>query len=152
MTIRQQISKALKEALRKKDLTAISTLRLLEGALKNKEIALRSERRKLSDEDILAVLRKEAKKRREAIEAFQKGGRDDLVLKEKKELKIIERYLPKQLSEEEVKKIIQKIIKKIGEVSERDFGRIMREAMAELKGKAEGRVVSRVVREELLNG
>lgn len=159
MDLRTKINQDLKQALRDRDAFMVSTLRMLEGALVNAEIALRPfyakaskgkpQKRKLTEEEILKVLSREIKKHKDSIKAFEKGNREDLVLKEKQELEILEKYLPKQLAEDEIKKIIQKAIKKMGEVYEKDFGRVMGEVMTEIKGRAEGGVVSRLVRESI---
>lgn len=95
------------------------------------------------------MLQKEAKRRREAIEQFRAAGREDLVQKEEEELKIIEEYLPRQLSDDEIRAVLEEIIEAVGAQSMRDMGRVMKEAMARMRGQADGRRVSELARELL---
>jgi len=129
----------------------LDTLRLLRAALHNREIEKRSkgESEGLTDEDVLGVVTREIKKRREAIEMFSKGGRDDSAAKEKAELGVLEVYLPPQMDEGEVKEVIRKVVAATGATSAKDFGKVMGEAMKVLKGKADASVVSRLMKEAL---
>jgi len=145
MPIKEKIEKDLIEALRAKDRTRMAALRLLKSALENKRIELM---KALKDEEVINVLRSEAKKRKESIEAYEAAERDDLVKVEKEELEIIESYLPAQMSEEEVEKKVKEIFEKIPE-DQRDFGKVMGMVMKELKGKADGAVVNKVVKKIL---
>lgn len=149
MVILEKIEQEFKEALREGRETAVAALRLFKSALKNKEIELRAKKRELGEEDALEVLRREVKKRKESIEAFKKGGRDDLADKEREELEIILKYLPKQLDEKELKEIIKRIIQPLGKLSDKDFGRVMGLAMKEAKGRADGNLTSKIVKEIL---
>lgn len=125
-------------------------LRSLKSKLQEKEISERKEgKATLSDEQVVEVLMKAAKQRKESIEQFQEGGRDDLVSKEQKELEIIESYLPEMLSEEEIRDIAKQKIEALGAENMSDMGKVMGALMNELKGKAEGGLVSKVVKEEL---
>jgi len=126
-------------------------LRMVLSSLHNKEIEKKGKGQepKLTEEETIEVLMSEAKKRKESIEAYLKGNRSDLADKEKKELEIITIYLPKQLSEEEIKKIVQETIQKIGAQSEKDFGKVMGLLMKELKGKADTKLVSQIVKKSL---
>jgi len=146
MNIQQRIEGDLKKALTSGDQIVVSTLRMLKSAVHNKEIS--QKKKKLSDEEIQKVLTSEKKKRQDSIDAFRKGGRDDLVAQEEKESKIIEQYLPEQLSEEEIKKVVQGIMTGMND-EEEQFGKIMSQVMAKVKGQADGRVVSRAVKEAL---
>ena len=147
----QRIKEDLKEALKAGDGFRVGTLRMVLSSLHNKEIEKKGKGQepKLTEEETIEVLMSEAKKRKESIEAYLKGNRSDLADKEKKELEIITIYLPKQLSEEEIKKIVQETIQKIGAQSEKDFGKAMGEVMKELKGKADASLVSQIVKENL---
>jgi len=131
----------------------VSVFRFLLASLHNKEIEKKGKglESTLSDDEAIEVLSREAKKRKEAIEAYEKGNRTDLAQKETKELEIIEKYLPEQLSEEEIEKIITAAIKKTGAVTVKDFGKVMGEAMKELKGKADASLVSKIVRKRIEN-
>jgi uncharacterized protein YqeY len=103
----------------------------------------------MTPEDELTILLSEAKKRKEAIEMYQKGGRTDLSDQEQRELVIIHEYLPKQMSREEAGDMVKKIIQEVGAVSGKDFGKVMPAAMKELKGKIDGKVVQEIVKEQL---
>ena len=134
----------LKEAMKQKDSTKVLVLRSLVAGLKNAEIEKSGE---LTQEEEDKVIKKEAKKRQDAIEMYKKGSRPELVEKETVELGIIQKYLPKGLSEDEVKKIVTKM-KEAGEI-DGDFGTSMRAVMAKIQGKADGRIVSQLVKEVL---
>jgi uncharacterized protein YqeY len=122
------------------------TIRLALAAIQNEEVA---ERGQLDDAAVEAVLRKQTKMRRESIEAFTKGGRRELAAKETKELEILESYLPKQLDEAAVRAAAQKAIAETGAVGPKEQGKVMQKLMPELKGQADGGMVSRVVSELL---
>jgi hypothetical protein len=132
--------------MKAKDGDRVSVLRLVLAAVKNREIELKSE---LDDDQILAEIMSAAKRRKESIEAFKEGGREDLVLKEGKELAILEEYLPEQLSSEELKGLIQEAIESTGASSPRDMGKVMKVIMPEVQGKADGKVVNQIVKELL---
>lgn len=150
MSIQEQILADLKEAMKNKQPDRLNVLRSIKSKLLEREI---SERKggeaTLSDEQVTEVLMKAAKQRKESIEQFQEGGRDDLVAQEQKELNIIESYLPEMLSEEEVRDIARKKIDELGAENMADMGQVMGSLMSELKGQAEGSLVSKVVKEEL---
>jgi len=102
-----------------------------------------------TDEDVMDALQKEAKKRREAIEQYEKAGRNDLADEERKELSVIEKYLPEQMSEEEIKGLAKEIIEQLGASTVKDLGKIMKKIMPKVKGRADGKLVNRIVRELL---
>ena len=133
-------------AVKARDAFAVSVLRMLRAALKNAEIEKRAKQAEMKEEDVVEVLGKEVKKIKDALDSFVQGGREDLVEKSKKEIEIIERYLPKQLSEGELLEIVKGVVAKMGEVTAADFGRVMSEVMKEVKGKAEGGKVSAAVK------
>ena len=164
MTLKERIQNDLMEALKTKRELAASTLRMLNAAILNKEKEKRYKiakaepeltekelikKSQLIDEEVIDVISSEAKKRKEAILEFEKGGREDLVKKEKKEMEILEKYLPEQLSEEEIRKLIKETIKKVGAKEQKDIGKVMAELMPKLKGKADGSLVSKIVKELL---
>jgi hypothetical protein len=113
------------------------------------ELSKRGTGSSITPEDELTILLSEAKKRKEAIELYQKGGRTDLSDQEQRELEIINEYLPKQMSREEAVDIVKKIIQATEAVSAKDFGKVMPAAMKELKGKIDGKVVQEIVKEQL---
>jgi len=147
MNLKQQIEADLIKALKEKNTVTVSSLRFLLSAVHNEEIA-QKKRGKLTDEDVRKVIFSLVKKHRDSIEAFQKGNRQDLVEKEQAEMSTLEKYLPKQIPEEEIKKIVQKVI---GENKDRPpiFGKVMGSVMKEIKGQAEGKMVNRLVRQML---
>lgn len=150
MSIKQSILDELKSAMKQKQADRLRVLRSLKAKILEKEI---SERKggeaELSDDQVIEVLMKAAKQRKESIEQFEEGDRKDLADKERAELDIIEEFLPRMMSEEEVRAEVKKQIDELGASSMADMGKVMGVMMSRLKGKAEGSVVSRVVKEEL---
>jgi uncharacterized protein YqeY len=132
--------------MKARDDTRRDTVRFALAAIQNESVAKRGE---LDDAAIEAVLRKQTKMRRESIEAFTKGGRTELAAKETKELEILESYLPKQLDEAAVRAAAQRVIADTGATGPKEQGKVMQKLMAELKGQADGGMVSRVVSELL---
>jgi len=150
MAIKENIMADLKQAMKDKDQDRLRVLRSLKSKLLEREISEREGGKgELTDEQAIEELMRAAKQRRESIEQFEKGGRDDLVASEKKELEVIQTYLPKMLSEDEIREIAQEKIDELGAEDMSDMGRVMGVMMKELKGKAEGSKVSKVVKEEL---
>lgn len=149
--LHQKITDGLKDAMRSGDDFQVGILRMIVSAFHNKEIEKRGKKLEpiLSEEEMVEILFREIKKRKEAIEIFSKGGRSDLAEKEAKELEIIKIYLPEQLGEEEVEKIIMAAVEKIGAKDIKDFGKVMAEAMKELKGKADASLVSKILKKRL---
>lgn len=144
MSILEQINNDFQQAFKNREQGALATLRLVLAALKNERIKKMAD---LEDNDVIKVLKSEVKKREEAILDYQIGGRKDLVDKENAEIKIIEKYLPAQMSEEETRRRVKGIIKHLGDES--NLGKIMGAVMAELKGQANGNLVKKIVEEEL---
>lgn len=143
MSIQERLVEDLKLAMKAGDRLKTETIRLLRANLKDAEIA---QMRKLSDEDAVKVLMSAAKKRKEAIEAYRAGGRDDLVAKESQEFEIISVYLPQQMTEAEIESVVRKVIINTGAAGIKDLGQVMSEAMKELRGKADGKMVQQVAR------
>lgn len=142
--LKDKINNNLKEAMKSKESETVSVLRMLISAIKTKEIALRKgEEVRLNDEQVIETIRSEIKKRNDSVSAYEQGGRQDLAQKEKNEIKILEKYLPPSLSDEEIEKIIRE---EIGALEEKEFGRVMGKVMAKLKGKAEGGKISEIVK------
>jgi len=146
MDLLKRISDDLKSALKSGDQLRLGVLRMINSALQNKKIE-KGKDAVLSDEEVLQVLTKEAKKRKESIIAFENGGRPELAEGEKKELVIIEEYLPAQMSREEVAKEVERVLATIADKSK--FGLVMKEVMKELKGKADASVVTELIKEKL---
>jgi len=144
----EKFQEDLKEALRKGDTTRRNTIRLILSALNYSQIAKGAP---LEEGDVLAVLQKEATRRRESIEAFSKGNRPDLVAQEKAELQVILGYLPPPLTREEIAQAARQAIAESGAQGPRDMGKVMGRLMPQLKGRAEGQEVNAIV-QELLSG
>lgn len=154
MSLKEKISEDLKTAFKNKEEKKVGVLRLLLSAIKNKELEKRAaaktgEEQALSDEEVLALAQSEVKKRKEAINQYTQGGRPELAAKEQEEIDIIQTYLPEQLAEEEVKKIVQEAVAKSGASSIKEMGAVMAVVMRELKGRADGNLVSALVKEAL---
>ncbi len=148
MALEQKIRTDLEQALRNKDTLRCSVFRMMLSSIRNAEIA---QQKTLDDDGILVVIDKEAKMRRESIEAFEKGNRPDLVAKEKAELAILLEYLPEQMSREDIVATARKAISELGATSMKDKGKVMSQLMPQLRGRAQGQEVSEVV-SELLSG
>jgi uncharacterized protein YqeY len=146
MALGEQVRIDLKQAMKQGDKVRVSTLRLLQAALKNREI---DKGGVLEDSEIIEVLMHAAKQRREAIALAREYGREDVAQQEGCELAILETYLPEALGIEELQQRIETVVQDLGAVSPKDMGRVMQVLMPELKGRADGRTVSRLVRERL---
>ena len=147
----EKITKDYMTALKNKDNFRAEVLSTLRSAIKYREIELREKGKELDDGEVLEVIKKELKERREAIEMYNQGGRLDLAEKEERELKILEEYVPAELSDEELRIKIKEIIEKVGATNIKDMGKVMKEAISGLKGLAEGERIRKIV-EELLKG
>ena len=147
MTLEERMDADLKEALKAKDAIRVSTLRMVKAAMKNLAIDKRVE--KMEDKDALGIISKQIKQHHDSIEQFIKGNRQDLVDKEKAELAILESYLPEQLSAEELKVIVKSAIEKVGAKGRADMGKVMKAAIEDAKGAADGKMLSQMVSEEL---
>ncbi len=141
-----QIQADLKQAQLARDEVKVSTLRLLLSEIKNAQISKGSE---LGEEEIIAVIMREAKKRKEAAVGFRSGGREEQAVKEEAELKILEGYLPAQISDKELTALVEQVITEVGAVSLADMGKVMGVVMSKVGGKADGGRVSNLVKEKL---
>lgn len=143
---RIKISEALKQAMIAKDAMRRDTLRMIQSAFKQVEV---DERRELSAEDAMAVLQKEVKKRRESVDEARRIGRDDIADSEAEQLAVLEVFLPKQLSREEIAVLVREAIEVTGVSSAKEMGKLMGALMPKVKGLADGKLVNEVVREQL---
>lgn len=141
-----KINADLITAMKAKDEAATSALRMLKSALKYKEVDLK---RELKDEDVVDVLSKQAKQRKESIEGFEKGGRADMAAKEKAELALIEKFLPASLNDEELAKLVEEAIKSTGAAGPKDMGKVMGALTPKIKGRADMGKVSALVKSKL---
>lgn len=162
MSLKEIIQADLKKAMQNRDSLKLSVLRMVMAAVFNKEKEKRAklvkqgqvldkvdEMSKLFDKEIIQVISSEAKKRKDSIEQYQKGNREDLVEQEEEELKILKNYLPEQMAEDKIRKIIKETIEKTGANSSQDTGKVMGIVMPQFKGRADGNVVNKIVQEEL---
>jgi len=149
MGLKEKISDDMKLAMKSGDKLRLETLRTLRAVLMEKEIERRGSGTGMTADDESGVLATAAKRRRESIEQFQKGRRPDLVDQEMKELAIIQEYLPKQMSEDEVTAVISKVIAEVAAASAADFGKVMPAVMKQVKGKADGKMVQDLVKKLL---
>ena len=164
MTLKEKIFSQLNQSLKKGEELTTSVLRMLSAVIVNKEKEKRYKLTKaepgltekelvkkseLGDEEIIEIISSEIKKRKEASSEFEKGKRMDLAEKEKKEIEILKKYLPEQLSEEEIKRLVKEAIAKTGAIELKDMGKVMQELMPKVKGKTEGGKVSKIVKELL---
>jgi len=144
--LKEKIQEQLKEAMKSRDKVKTRTLRMVIAALKNFEVEKMGE---ATDEEIIQIIQKEVKRRKEAIEEYKKAGREELAQSEREELEILMEYLPKQLTEDEIRSLALEVIKEVGASSLKDLGKVMKVIMPKVKGRADGKVVNRIVREIL---
>ena len=150
MGLRELIPEDLKNALRNKNTFELSVLRMLQAALINKEIDKRKEA--LTDEDVISVIGTEIKKRRDAAREFEKVNRPDAAEQEKAEIEILMKYMPQQMSEDEIRDAVKKAVEDTQAESMQDIGKVMKVLMPQVKGKADGSIVNKIVKEELEGG
>lgn len=152
MTIRERIVADLTAAMKAKDVQRLGVVRMLKSRIMEAEVEQRGRKGQdhaLEDQECLAVIAAYAKQRRDSIEAYRKGGKEDLATKEEAELAIIQQYLPAQMSEDDVRRIVAAAIAETGATSAKEMGAVMKAVMPKLKGGADGAVVNRIVRELL---
>ncbi|MBU1102538.1 GatB/YqeY domain-containing protein [Patescibacteria group bacterium] len=164
MTLKEKINQDFKDAFKAKEEKKVSVLRMLNSAIKNRELEKRTKLMKgnpvlaeeevvkqsqLNDEETLAVIGTEAKRRKDSIAQFEQGGRPELAAAEQSELKILEAYLPEQMGEEEVRKLVKEAIAQSGAMGAAEIGKAMKVLMPRVKGKADGGMVNRIVKEEM---
>jgi hypothetical protein len=162
MALKEKINQDFKEAFKAKKELEVSVLRMLNSAIRNKEIEKRTKLNKtgtegeelekqsqLSDEEVLTAIGTEVNRRKDSIKQYQEGGRPELAVQEEAELKILSVYLPEQMGEDEIRKIVQESIKEAGAAGVSDLGKVMKVLMPKVKGKADGGLVNKLVKEEL---
>lgn len=147
MEILPKIMNEIKEAMRSKDTLKLGTLRFLQAAIKNREIELRPN--PINDEEVMTVVKKLVKQRKESIEQYKAGNRQDLVDQEAAELKILELYLPAQMTKEQVEKLVLEVIAALSAKTIKDMGPVMKEVLARSGGAADNKLVSELVRAKL---
>ena len=150
MSLKEQLTEDMKTAMKAKEegKQRLSVIRLVRGAIKQVEIDGKKE---LDDEGVIAIISKEVKQRRDSIEEFKKGGREDLVEQNEAEIAILMEYLPKQLSEDEVRELVKAAVAESGATTAKEMGKVMKVLMPKVKGKADGKLVNNLVKELLNN-
>ncbi len=147
MTLKEKLLEDIKSAMKSKQAERLEALRFLNAAIKNREIEIRPNA--ITDQEVMGVIQKLSKQRLDSIEQYKNAGREDLAAKEESELVILKEYLPTPLSDSEVKSLVQEIISKVGATSLKDMGRVMKEAQEQAKGRADGKLLSAIVKEKL---
>ncbi|AIQ13964.1 GatB/YqeY domain-containing protein [Paenibacillus durus] len=142
MNLSERLNEDMKQAMKSKDKFKLSTIRMVRSTIKNLEIEFK---RTLDDNEVLDILSREIKQRKDALQEFEKAGRDELAASNKAEIEIIAQYLPEQLSEEEIKVIVQQTIQETGASSKNDMGKVMSALMPKVKGRADGKLVNQAV-------
>ena len=145
-SLKRRINQDAKEALKSKDTLTLNVLRMLKSEIRYKEIERGSE---LSDDDVISVLSTAIKKRKDSIQQFEKGGRDDLASKEKQELTVVAKYMPEQLGEEELSQIVSQAISEEGATGPSDLGKVMKLVMPKVRGRADGKKINQMVSSQL---
>ena len=148
MSLKEKLTADMKEAMkaREKGRQRLGVIRMVRGAIRQQEIDGQKE---LDDDAVLAVISKEVKQRRDSIEEFKKGGREDLVAQNEAEIAVLMAYLPQQMAEGEIRKLVQDAIAATGASSPKEMGKVMKELMPKVKGRADGKLVNQIVRELL---
>jgi len=143
MTLQERLAQEIKAAMLAKDAARLGTLRLLKSAVGYAEIERKTD--KLSDADFVAVVQKEVKKRRDSIEQFEKGGRVELAEKERSEILVLESFLPKPLSSEELEQLIKATIQELGATGKKEMGPVIKAVQSKVAGRADGKTISGMV-------
>ncbi|PIR73376.1 MAG: aspartyl-tRNA amidotransferase [Candidatus Moranbacteria bacterium CG10_big_fil_rev_8_21_14_0_10_35_21] len=149
MGLKQKIAEDLKSAMKAGDAIKRDALRMMDSMIKNTEIELKKKEAGLSEEEITSVIGRGIKQRKDSVTQYESGGRTDLAEKEKKEIEILSAYLPEQMGEEEVRKIVKETITQSGATSKAEMGKVMGMAMGKMKGQADGTLVKKIVEAEL---
>lgn len=148
MNLNDRIMNDLKEAMKNKDSFKLSVIRMVKGAIQLEKI---NKKRDLNDEEVIDVISKQIKLRKDSINEFEKAGRNDLADTTKKEVEVLNEYMPEQLSSEEINKIIDEAFAKVNPTSQKDMGLIMKEVTPKVKGKADMGEISKIIKEKLSN-
>jgi uncharacterized protein len=146
MLLRDRLTEEMKDAMKARDELRLSTIRMVRSAVRNKEIDLK---REMADQEVVETISTLVKQRRESIRMFAEASRDDLVAKEEKELAILLAFLPQQLSRDEVAELVIRVIAECGAQGGKDMGRVMKALMPHVAGRADGKMVSELVKEKL---
>ncbi|MEF3304632.1 GatB/YqeY domain-containing protein [Paenibacillus sp. GYB003] len=146
MSLSERLNEDMKQAMKNQDKFKLSVIRMIRSAIKNVEI---DQKKTLGDEEVLDILNREIKQRKDSLHEFEKAGRDDLAEAVKKEIEVIAVYMPQQLTEEEIQAIVQQTIQETGASSKADMGKLMGALMPKVKGRADGKLVNQLVQKLL---
>lgn len=146
MSLTERLNNDMKQAMKDKDKVRLSVIRMVRTAIKNAEI---DQQRTLSDDEVIAVLNREMKQRRDSLQAFESAGRQDLVEEVKQEIQVLIDYLPAQMSEDEIRAVVREVIAEVGAAGKSDMGKVMSALMPKVKGRADGKLVNQIVGQEL---
>jgi hypothetical protein len=146
MSLSERLNEDMKQAMKNQDKFKLSVIRMIRSAIKNVEI---DQKKTLDDNEVLDILNREIKQRKDSLQEFEKAGRDDLVESVKKELEILAAYMPQQLTEEEIQAIVKQTILETGASSKADMGKVMGALMPKVKGRADGKLVNQLVQQLL---
>ena len=149
MALKEQIKNDIKDAMKEKKELKLSVLRMISSSISGEEIAKGKKETGMSDEEVIEVLSREVKKRKDSVSQFESAGRIELAEKEKQEIEVILKYLPEQLSSEEIEKLVGETIREAGAKNEKDFGAVMKILSPKIKGRADGKRVSEIVKKML---
>lgn len=145
-SLSERLNQDMKQAMKDQDKFKLSVVRMLRSAIKNVEI---DTKKTLGDSEVLDILNRELKQRKDSLQEFEKAGRDDLIQDVQKEIDVIAQYMPAQLSEDEIKLIVQQTIQEVGASSKADMGKVMGAVLPKVKGRADGKIVSSLVQQQL---
>lgn len=146
MSVMERLNQDMKQAMKDKAVLKLSVIRMVKAAIQNEEI---TKGKALSDDDVLTILTRELKQRRDSLQEFEKAGRDDLSSKTREEMEILTAYLPEQLSEDEIRQLVREAISQVGATSKKEMGKVMGIVIPKVKGKADGTIVQTIVNQEL---
>ncbi|RKD34739.1 GatB/YqeY domain-containing protein [Thermohalobacter berrensis] len=146
MSLKDKLMSDLKVAMKNKDKIRKNAITMVRAAIKQKEV---DERKELTDEDIIQIISKQVKQKRDSLEDFKKGNREDLVELTEKEIEILKEYLPKQLTEEEIEELVKQTIEEVEAESKKDMGKVMSAIMPKVRGRADGSLVNKIVQKHL---
>ncbi|MYL46621.1 GatB/YqeY domain-containing protein [Virgibacillus halodenitrificans] len=147
MTLLEQLNQDMKQAMKNKDKETLSVIRMVKASLQNESIKLGKDF--LTEDEELTILSREVKQRKDSLQEFKSAGRDDLVEKLEREINILQEYMPKQLTTEELEAIVQSTIQEVNATSKKDMGKVMSAVMPKVKGKADGSQINEIVQKQL---
>lgn len=144
--MKKQLIEDMKKYMKEKNKLALNTVKMVNAEIKKQEI---DKQKELTDEEVISVIEKQIKNRKDSVEQYRNAGREDLADQESKEIEVLMKYLPEQLSEEEIEKIVDEVIEEVGAKTKSDFGKVMGKIMPKVKGKADGNMIKKVVQKKL---